>query len=118
MNRPLPQLRIFGLLVGSIVMVSCASEVDDYRQPWTIQEATFVAVMAELQHATNHTLDGALDPASRNAILERMGVQPDDLLTFADVHGPDVTYMLMIWTEVARATRELATQAPVPDLIR
>jgi hypothetical protein len=78
--------------------------------------AEFVTAMAELHHAVNHTLDGELDPAARARILDEVGVVPDDLITFAEVYGGDVSFMLTVWDSVARETRFLATQAPVPEL--
>jgi hypothetical protein len=68
----------------------------------TIDSETFISSYVDLRAATV-SLDtpGALDSA-RTAILARHGVTQQDLLTFADVHGEDATFMRAVWDEVER----------------
>jgi hypothetical protein len=101
--------------LGIVFLTGCGSRENLAVENAAISHLTFVTAMAELAHATTHTLDGAMDASARSAILARVGVEPQDLLTFVEVYGDDVTFMLAVWDEVARETRQLATQSAVPE---
>lgn len=36
----------------------------------------------------------------RNQVLDSLGLEPEDLLHFVEVHGNDVEYMRSLWVEV------------------
>ena len=65
-----------------------------------IDRDTFVATYVDLRRASLDAGGGAIEAAERERILGEHGVTEEDLLRFADVHGPDVTYMRGVWDEV------------------
>jgi hypothetical protein len=101
-------------LFASAVVRACGGESPSSGQPPTIAEEAFVAAMAELHHARLTVLDGELSDGDRARILARHGLEAADLLTFAEVHGGDVTYMVRVLDDVARATRQRDLEDPSP----
>jgi hypothetical protein len=91
------------LLLGPLGLGGCERGFPRGGDEATIEEDRFVLVMAELRGEMNER-DGTLLPeAERAAILQAHGVTEEDLLQFADVHGPDVTYMHQVWIRVDSA---------------
>jgi hypothetical protein len=90
-----------------MILGGCGDDRSSEKTSDTIPESTFVAVMAELHHATETALEEELSPELRSEILQRHGVRDQDLLTFADVHGGDVASMLRIWQAVGQHSRAM-----------
>jgi hypothetical protein len=83
------------LLAVALLAPACTSE-----SPATIERETFVATYADLRVAALRTDSGWLSDAQRTDVLSRHGVTPEDLTTFADVHGPDLAFMRQLWNDV------------------
>lgn len=49
----------------------------------------------------------------RERVLAENGVTEEDLLTFAEVHGPDVSFMEQLWEEVESRLEEIRN---TPDM--
>lgn len=80
-----------------------APEVD------AISRETFVAAYVDLRKASLEGLGGPIDAAERERVLQEHGVEEDDLLRFAEVHGDDPGFMREVWEEI-----ELRLQGPPP----
>lgn len=65
----------------------------------TIGKQKFIDTYVELREAAAD-LDSARLDSARAAILHRNGVTQQDMLTFANVHGPDVVFMKEVWDSV------------------
>jgi hypothetical protein len=105
----------FPLVLGvGLLLAGCTGGDPAADRPSTISEDMFVAAMAQLNHARTGTLDGELTNEERARILARHGLEEDDLLTFAEVHGGEIAFMLRILDEVARATRLIDLEDPAP----
>jgi len=62
----------------------------------------FIEAYVRLRVAALQTLTGQIVPAERDRILQEMGLTPEDLLRFVEVHGRNVPYMKEVWEEVDR----------------
>jgi hypothetical protein len=71
-----------------------------------IDREVFIETYVELRLAALESEDFEVDADSRDEILERLGVDQDALLYFADFHGRDVAFMNEVWTEVDRRLTE------------
>ncbi|TVP49928.1 MAG: hypothetical protein EA350_01240 [Gemmatimonadales bacterium] len=78
----------------------------------TIPEDEFVEAMAELRTATFRQEGGTLPVSERDEILRRRGLAPEDLVKFAEVHGPDVPFMFAVWARVDSAVVAASTPSP------
>lgn len=61
-----------------------------------IDDDTYVLVMARLSYANARFLDVASIDSARRVVLEETGVDPADLLAFAEVHGADTGKMFTL----------------------
>jgi hypothetical protein len=64
-----------------------------------IDRETFVATYVDLR-ASGLRGDGILSPEERSQTLARHGVTEEDLIRFAEAHGPDLPYMRETWDQV------------------
>ncbi len=65
----------------------------------TISKDKFITTYVALRQAASWLDSASLDSA-RIAILHDAGVTRQDMLTFVETHGPDVTYMKEVWDSV------------------
>lgn len=65
----------------------------------TIAKDKFISTYVALRQAAV-ALDSARLDSARAAILRDAGVTRKDMLTFVEVHGPDVAYMKNVWDTV------------------
>ncbi len=79
---------------------ACSSQTPDPRTERTIPRETFINAYIELRTASLNAPDQGLFLAERERILARLGLGEDDLLTFAEVWGPDIEFMKAVWMEV------------------
>lgn len=103
MPRALPAL----LMCSALVLGGAACEPGFPRaesEP-TISEDRFVAAMADLRRAALYREGSRLPIVERDRILEEHGLEPEDLIRFAEVHGPDVPYMYRVWSRVEAEIR-------------
>lgn len=66
-----------------------------------IPRDTFVTAYVELREAELNLPTERVDSA-RAAILAKHRLTDQDMLTFADVHGRDVTFMKDVWDDVEK----------------
>jgi hypothetical protein len=110
--RSFPLLPVLVILSG-LALAGCERGFPTPPAEPTISEDLFVAAMvAILSEAPSHQ-DSRLPEAERDRILREMGLVPADLVTFAEVHGSDVSYMLSVWTRVDAAFLEALNDAAV-----
>jgi hypothetical protein len=101
------------LILPGLALAGCERGFPAAPSGPTISEHEFVAGMvAILVEAPAHQ-DSRLPDAERDRILREMGLVPADLVTFAEVHGSDVSYMLSVWTRVDEAFLEAMNEAVV-----
>jgi hypothetical protein len=99
--RSAPGLVLLVLL--GLVLAGCERGFPVPASESTISEDQFVAAMAAILSEAPAHQDSRLPEEERDHILREMGLEPGDLVTFAEVHGTDVTYMLSVWTRVDSA---------------
>jgi hypothetical protein len=84
--------------------------------PDLISRETFVETYVELRFAA---LDrGMQEPAleDRDAVLERMGVEGEQLFDFIEFYGPYVDFMRELWDEIeATVDRGRPSDRPTPE---
>jgi hypothetical protein len=86
-----------------------------------ISREAFIEAYVELRVASHGYRDQVVPLAVRDQILQDLGLTPEDLLTFVEVHGENVGFMFEIWEEVDARFRELRTgsmQQPSEDSAR
>lgn len=101
------------LIVPGLALAGCERGFPDAPSGTTISEHDFVAAMAAILVEAPAHQDSRLPEAERDRILREMGLVPGDLLTFAEVHGSDVSYMLSVWTQVDAAFLEALNENAV-----
>ena len=82
----------------------------------TISREAFVETYVALRVEQLRGAFGDPLPAEdRERVLADQGVTEEELLTFAEVHGPDVTFMERLWEDVEKRLEEVrnAPDAPV-----
>lgn len=82
-----------------LTLAACGG-ADDGASANVIDRESFVATYVELRVAALHAPDLELTEQQRTEILARHGVDEEDLLEFADVHGRDIQYMSDVWNEI------------------
>lgn len=94
------RIRLSTLIPVLLIFQACSSP--EPREPVveTIDRELFLAAYVELRVAALEAEDQQLSVAARDRILERVGVEDEDLLRFVEVHGEDVQLMRRIWEEV------------------
>ena len=82
----------------------------------TISREVFVETYVALRVAElTERGDGGISAGARERVLAEKGVTEEDLLAFAEVYGPDVTFMERLWEDVERRLEELRNASEVTD---
>lgn len=71
----------------------------------TISRETFVATYVDLRLAALRRNRETITEEEREEVLERHGVDEDDLLRFVEVHGERADFMQELWEEVDERIR-------------
>ena len=100
------------LLLPLLAVVGLAAGCGAPERPQPIDREVFIDAYVDLRLAALGNEDFEVEPEQRSEILERHGVDQDELLYFADFHGRDVAFMNEIWSEVER---RLAERRPSDD---
>lgn len=90
---------VSGLLLLLILLPGCDLGIPSSADERTIDDDTFVEVMVELRQETLRA-GGTLPESDRDRILESHDVTPDDLVTWARVHGGNVPRMHAVWNRI------------------
>lgn len=99
------------ILVTATLLAGCA---DAEPAVDTIDRQLFIDTWVELRAEAINARRGAVDTSARASILNRMQVTEEDLITFAEVHGADGTYMREIWSEIAERLDSAQFDPTVP----
>jgi len=91
--------------VFGLVLASGACAQPEGPESGSLDRATFVDAWVDLRTAALASPAREISPTERDRILAERGVTQEELLTFAEVHGSDVSYMKEIWDEVALRMR-------------
>ena len=98
------------LLGASLLAVSGCGDGGRTR----VSRETFVDVYVELRRAALRSPASVVTPEAKDSVLARHEVTEEDLLEFAEVHGPDVEYMAELWAEVQARLEPDTLGAPPP----
>lgn len=89
---------------------ACGSDIPGSRGGATIETETFIQGMVDLQRQASTRAGNVLAPGDAERILEAHGIQPDDLRRFVEVHGQNVPFMNLVWSEIDRRLEEDPTE--------
>lgn len=95
-----PTSPILRLLGGGFLFLVAACSGTSEPSPEAIDREVFIAAYVDLRVAAFSSEGDTITQAQREGILDRHGVTEGDLLSFAEVHGPDVPFMRGVWNEV------------------
>jgi len=88
------------LVVVLLLLASCDNGIPGSGREPTISEEHFVAAMAELRYEALRRTTGQVPPEERERILAEHGISGEDLIQYAEVHGPNVPLMNRVWSSV------------------
>ena len=100
--------------VLAALLAAAACEEDG--GPETISREVFVETYIALRVAElTERRDDGISAGARERVLAEKGVTEEDLLTFAEVHGPDVNFMEQLWEDVEKRLDELRNTSDMTD---
>lgn len=100
---------------GLAFLVALAAACADRSPPRTVDREVFIEAYVDLRLAALRAPDFVVSPEQRAQILERHGVDAEELLAFARAYGGDVEFMSEVWNEVERRLEARRTEeAPSP----
>lgn len=104
----------------ALALAACDSGIPGSERERTISRDVFIRAMVELRLAAAESPGDPVTSARRDQLLGELGVTPDQLVRFAEVHGRNVPYMNDVWQEVDQRLQERADQeedvAPLPPV--
>jgi hypothetical protein len=98
------------LLAASSLLAGC----DDAPPAETIDRQRFIDTWVELRSEALNARAGTVDETMRAAVLERMGVTEEELVSFAEVHGVDPEFMRGVWNDVSERIEEISFEPTSP----
>jgi enamine deaminase RidA (YjgF/YER057c/UK114 family) len=107
MSRP---LILTAVVLTLLAAMACSSE-DSVE---VISREQFVEAYVELRSISQRSLDEAIPLAERDRVLQELGLTPEDLEEFVELHGTDPTFMYEVWEEVDTRFREMRSTPPPP----
>ena len=110
MPRPLTLAAAAVTVLGAVACSSGNSQD-------VISREQFVEAYVELRSISQRYMDDDVPLAERDRVLQELGLTPEDLLEFVDVHGADATFMHEVWEEVDTRFREIRSTPPVPTQV-
>jgi hypothetical protein len=94
------KIRLSPLIPVLLFFQACSSPEPQGPVEETIDPELFVSAYVELRVAALQVENQQLSVTARDRVLERVGVEDEDLLRFVEVHGEDVQLMRRLWEEV------------------
>ena len=86
-----------GLLLSSL---ACGGSQSNLPAGDLIEPEDFIATYVDLRAAALITEDGQVTEVGRSEILDHHGISEEDLISFAEAYGEDLTFMQEIWNEI------------------
>ena len=86
-----------GLLLSSL---ACGGSQSNLPAGDLIEPEDFIATYVDLRAAALITEDGQVTEVGRSEVLDRHGISEEDLISFAETYGEDLTFMQEIWNEI------------------
>ena len=86
-----------GLLLSSL---ACGGSQSNLPAGDLIKPEDFIATYVDLRAAALITEDGQVTEVGRSEVLDRHGISEEDLISFAEAYGEDLTFMQEIWNEI------------------
>ena len=86
-----------GILLSSL---ACGGSQSNLPAGDLIEPEDFIATYVDLRAAALITEDGQVTEAGRSEVLDRHGISEEDLISFAEAYGEDLTFMQEIWNEI------------------
>ena len=86
-----------GLLLSSL---ACEGSQSNLPAGDLIEPEDFIATYVDLRAAALITEDGQVTEVGRSEVLDRHGISEEDLISFAEAYGEDLTFMQEIWNEI------------------
>lgn len=97
-----------GAWFAAAVLLAAAGCEEEGAPAETISREAFVETYVALRVAQLRGSAGDPLPAEdRERVLAANGVTEAELLTFAEVHGPDVAFMERLWEDVEKRLEEI-----------
>ncbi|MEX0935751.1 MAG: hypothetical protein WD013_02525 [Gemmatimonadota bacterium] len=96
--------------LAALVLSACGTDIPGSRGGTTIETETFIQGMVDLQRQASTRAGNVLAPGDAERILEAHRIQPDDLRRFVEVHGQNVPFMNLVWSEIDRRLEEDPTE--------
>ena len=87
----------FGILLSSL---ACGGSQLSLPAGDLIEPEDFIEAYVDLRAAALMTEDGQVTEASRSEVLDHHGISEEDLISFAQAYGEDLTFMQEVWNEV------------------
>lgn len=103
------------LLAAALPATGCSSGSSSPDAIPVISREAFVEAYVELRSASLKFPGQEISLTERDEILDRLGLTPEDLLTFVEVHGTDAELMSEIWEEVDGRFRDRRNGLDEPD---
>ena len=98
--------------VAAALLVAAGCEEEG---PETISREVFVETYVALRVAElTERGDDGISAEARDRVLAEKGVTEEELLTFADVRGPDVNFMEQLWDDVETRLEEIRNAPDIP----
>ena len=86
-----------GLLLSSL---ACGGGQSNLPVGDLIEPEDFIATYVDLRAAALITEDGQVTEIGRSEVLDHHGISEEDLISFAEAYGEDLTFMQEIWNEI------------------
>ena len=86
-----------GLLLSSL---ACGGGQSNLPAGDLIEPEDFIATYVDLRAAALITEDGQVTEIGRSEVLDHHGISEEDLISFAEAYGEDLTFMQEIWNEI------------------
>ncbi len=86
-----------GLLLSSL---ACGGSQSNLPAGDLIEPEDFIATYVDLRAAALITEDGQVTEVGRSDVLDHHGISEEDLISFAEAYGEDLTFMQEIWNEI------------------
>jgi len=75
-----------------------------------MDEASYVEIMAQLSEAQARYIDPVRSDSAKIALLDKLGVAPEDLVAFSERYGGDIERMNELWRRISARVDSLGAE--------